>query len=442
MYSTDQTISIKNLPHIIETTKSLCPDCLKVINADIVVSDGAVYMEKSCDEHGDFSHYLWPDADHYQRQRSFQFNSSLPRFPQPIDEGCPKDCGLCVAHIKHPRLVELELTQRCNLRCPLCFMSAEDNQDNYQTDINLKDLETQLGQIMAQVGPETSIQLTGGEPTIRKDLTDIIELCRKVGFSAVEVNTNGLHIGRDPEYVKSLAAAGITGVYMQFDGLTDDVYRKIRGVNLLKNKMQAIENCRQAGVQVVLSMAIVNGVNDSQVGDIVQFALQNLDVIVGVALQPAFTSGRFEFETNQPLTMGDVIFQLAEQSKGIIRPNDLWPTGCSHPLCDAATYIVREPGQEFKSIGQFVDVSDYLQHHRLDSPQGSALPDLAEELCPNLEQTGLSILIMNYMSVFDFDLERLQQCSMTVANSEGRLIPFCAYQLTDRNGNKLQDLVS
>lgn len=439
MNAVSQPVECEALISVLESTKSLCPECLKVVDADIVVDGGAVYMEKDCPEHGHFSHYLWPDADHYQWHKSFRFNSVLPTHPQPIEDGCPSDCGLCVNHQKRPRLVELELTQSCNLRCPLCFMSAEGNRETKDADLSLKEIEQQLKAISDQVGPQTSLQLTGGEPTIRKDLIDIVRLCRQAGFSAIEINTNGIEIGRNPAYVKTLANAGITGIYMQFDGLTDDVYRTIRGADLLGTKLQAIENCRVAGVQVVLSMAIVRGVNDDQIGDLMRFALKNPDVVVGVAYQPAFTSGRFDFASDQPLTMGDVIFQLAEQSRGVIRPHDLWPTGCSHPLCDATTYVVRKPGQNFKAIGQLIDVRDYLKAHKFDSPQGSVLPDLAEQLCPELNQPGLSILVMNYMSAYDIDLERLQQCSMTVADSEGRLIPFCAYQLTDSKGRRLHN---
>jgi uncharacterized radical SAM superfamily Fe-S cluster-containing enzyme len=318
-------------------------------------------------------------------------------------------------------------------------MSADGGREDMPPDPGMQEIKQQLNRIMEQAGPQTSIQLTGGEPTIREDLPEIVNLCRKAGFSAIEVNTNGLQIGRRPDYINQLASAGITGVYLQFDGLTNDVYRKIRGADLLGMKLQAIEYCRATGIQVVLSMAVVREINDNQMGDLLQYALKNIDVIAGIAFQPAFTSGRNELSGEFPITMGDVIFQLAEQSHGMIRPYDFWPTGCSHPLCDATTYIVRQAGQHYKSIGQLIDAEHYRRHHRHDSPQGSALPDLADQLCPDMEKPGLSILIMNYMSVHDVDLNRLQQCSMTVAGPGGRLIPFCAYQLTNTNDQKLYD---
>ncbi|PLX99899.1 MAG: radical SAM protein [Desulfuromonas sp.] len=442
MYAGAETAITQESIHILETTQSLCSECLKVIDADITIEDGAVYMHKSCPEHGDFRHYLWPDADHYQWHKSFTFGSVLPSHPQPVDESCPRDCGLCVDHQKHPRLVELELTHRCNLRCPLCFMSAMDERDALAAELSLDEIAARLEAIREQAGPQVSIQLTGGEPTIRKDLPEIVRLCRQAGFSAIEVNTNGVRIGKDENYVRELAAAGITGVYMQFDGLDDEVYRQIRGADLLDIKLKAIEHCRAAAVQVVLSMAVVKGVNEAQMGDVLRFGLNNIDVIAGIAYQPAFRSGRFEVDSDLPLTMGDVIFQLAGQSRGVIRPYDLWPTGCSHPLCDATTYIVRQFGRGYKALGQLVDAERYLEHYRLDSPQGSVLPDLADELCPDMVGPGLSILVMNYMSAHDFDLSRLKQCSMTVAGPDGRLLPFCSYQLTANDGRRLHDFSS
>ena len=132
--------------------------------------------------------------------------------------------------------------------------------------------------------------------------------------------------------------------------------------------------------------------------------------------------------------MGDVIFELSEQSHGILDPYDFWPTGCSHPLCDSTTYIMPTP-RGYEPLSRVVDVQEYLHHFDPASPQGSVLPDIARKKDPDHE-AGLSILIMNYMDAMSLDLKRLRQCSMTVAADGDRLIPFCAYQLTDIAGQK------
>lgn len=423
---------------LLDGTQSVCPVCLDVIDARIVVIDDAVFMEKTCPNHGFYSTYLWPNEEHYSWLKNFSFPHLLPTAKHIESKGCPQDCGPCTSHLHRPRLVELELTQRCNLRCPLCFMAADENQSHIERDLNLADIEKQLINIMDRCGPQTAIQLTGGEPTVRKDLPDIISLCREIGFTAIEVNTNGVVIGRDINYLERLAASGATGIYMQFDGLDDTVFNKIRGANLLQTKLQAIENCRSIGMQIVLAMAVLRGVNDTQMGRVLDFALKNPDVIAGVAYQPAFGSGRFEIADSKPLTMGDVIYELAEQSNGLLSPYDFWPTGCSHPLCDATTYIIPKQ-QGHQPMSRIIDVQEYLHHFNPTSPQGSVLPDIASKMFPDLK-SGLSILIMNYMDAMSMDLKRLRQCSMTVAGADGSQIPFCSYQLTNIDGKKRSEL--
>jgi uncharacterized radical SAM superfamily Fe-S cluster-containing enzyme len=424
----------------LHTTQSVCPVCLEVIDAQIVAEGNVVNMKKECSEHGHFSTYLWPDVEHYTWMNSFRFPFVRPEHPKQSLKGCPRDCGLCTSHRRHPTLVELELTEKCNLRCPVCFMAAEEVQAAAKPGPGLAELESMYTAIMEKTGPGTSIQLTGGEPTIRKDLFDIIRLGRKIGFTAIELNTNGVVVAKNFDYANKLADAGISGIFLQFDGLTPEVYKKIRGADLLGTKLKAIENCRNAGVLVVLAMTIIKGINHDQIGAVLKFALQNRDVIAGIAFQPAFGSGRFEVSTEQRLTMGDVAFLLAEQSNGILEPYDLWPLGCSHPTCDTATYIVEEQGR-FKPLTRMISVQEYVEHFDPASPQGSVLPDIADKMFPELNP-GLSIVVMSYMDAMNMDLKRLQECSMTVAGPGGELIPFCSYQLTNIHGKKKSEICS
>ncbi|MGE5598494.1 MAG: radical SAM protein [Bacteroidota bacterium] len=416
----------------LDQTDSVCPVCLRVVAAQTVVEGKTVYQKKECPAHGAFKTYLWPDVDHYNWMASFYFPCLPPKQPLAPQQGCPRDCGPCTAHLRHPTLVELELTHRCNLRCPVCFMAAG---KDAPPDPDLTTIEGLYRAAMARTSPQTSIQLTGGEPTIREDLPDIVRLGREVGFNAIEVNTNGVVIATDPAYAVRLAKAGISGIYLQFDGLSRAVYEKIRGQDLLAVKRRAIENCRAAGVQVVLAMTVIGGINDDQLGAVLDFALDNRDVIAGIAYQPAFGSGRFEVALERRLTMGDVAFLLAAQSHGLLEPYDLWPLACA-PLCDAATYLVERQGI-LTPLTRLITREEYANCYNPDSPQGSVFWDIAAEKFPDLE-SGLSIIVMNFMDAMNLDLKRLRECSMLVAGPEGRLIPFCAYQLTGLAGNKLR----
>jgi uncharacterized radical SAM superfamily Fe-S cluster-containing enzyme len=390
-------------------------------------------MTRSCPEHGEAATMIWPNAAHYRWIRSLAFPEVRPN-PSALrlsGKPCPTGCGICQRHARKPTLVEIEVTQRCNLRCPVCFMSAESE----NTDMPLDRLESCIETIARTAGTDTGVQLTGGEPTLRPDLAQIVRRVRERGFWGVEVNTNGVVIARNEPYLRELRAQGLTGIYLQFDGLTSEVYQQIRGVDLLETKLTAVENCRRAGIQVVLAMTIVSGINDDQLGQTIAYAAQNSDIVAGVALQPAFTSGRFDATRATPLTMGDVIFMLEKQTAGLICARDIWPLGCSHPLCDTGTFLVRQ-GNEFTPVTRDLTREEYLGLYNPSSPQGSVFLDVAAR--KGLELAGgLSVIIMNYMDAHTVDLERMEQCSMFVTMPSGALVPFCSYQLTNCAGERV-----
>lgn len=424
---------------VLHTTRALCPECLKVLDAQISTdSQSKVWMTRTCPEHGETATMIWPDGEHYRWITSLAFPKAAPNQDavRTSAKPCPTGCGICQRHVRKPTLVEIEVTQRCNLRCPVCFMSAESD----SSDVPLNKIHDFIEAIADTAGVDTGVQLTGGEPTMRADLAQIIWHVRARGFWGVEVNTNGLVIAQDEAYLQDLVAHGLTGIYLQFDGLTSEVYRQIRGADLLNMKLAAIENCRKQGVQVVLAMTIVSGINDDQIGKVIEFATENSDVIAGVALQPAFTSGRFDATRVVPLTMGDVIFMLDAQTDGLIKAEDIWPLGCSHPLCDTGTYLVK--GTDAAGESTFTPVTrnltreEYLSLYNPDSPQGSVFLDVAA--CKGLSlDGGLSVIIMNYMDAYTTDLERMEECSMFVTMPDGALIPFCSYQLTNCAGERV-----
>ncbi len=421
----------------ISHTEALCPTCFSILDAEIYADDNSkVWMGRTCPEHGRLDTFIWPDADHYEWMASLAFPKARPQVVHEPTKPCPFDCGMCARHRRKPTLVEIEVTQSCNMHCPVCFMSAE--ADPYA--ISLESIESMYRAIADQAGTQTGIQLTGGEPTTRKDLAQIVAMGREMGFWGIEVNTNGLVISKDIDYLQSLVDAGCTGIYLQFDGLDDSIYQQIRGRDMLQVKLDAIENCHKCGIQVVLAMTIVSGINDDQLGKVIDFALDKNHTILGVALQPAFTSGRFEANRVVPLTMGDVIFMLEEQTNGLIRSSDIWPLGCSNPFCDTGTYLAMTYDERGKRIytpcTRELTREEYLSLYDKDSPQGSVFWDIVEKSdIPSAG--GLSVIIMNYMDAVTCDLQRMKECSMFNTMLDGRLIPFCSYQLTDKQGKRI-----
>lgn len=415
---------------ILDFTESLCPYCLQVIEAQVVSINGAIYMKKTCPNHGPMTVYLWNDREHYQWMHNFRLPFTPPKIIKNTSHGCPLDCGLCSMHLRHPTLVEIEVTQKCNLKCPVCFMAAGEA----IPDPSLETIEGMYAAILQQTGATTSIQLTGGEPTIRSDLPEIIRIGCAHGFSAIEVNTNGIRIGQDIQYASRLVESGASGIYLQFDGLTQEVYQRIRGTNLLDLKLRAIEHCQLAGIQVVLAMTVIWGINHDQIGAVLDFALQHNPHIAGVAYQVAFSSGRFALSSQRRLSMGDVISLLAEQSHGLIQTTDLLPLGCSHPLCSCATYLIKEHDKIYP-FTRGITPQEYARDFNPYSPQGSVFADMLVKRGWQGEN-GLSVVVMNYMDAQTIDLKRLKECSMMVTMEDGRLIPFCIYQLTSSSGKR------
>lgn len=418
-------------------TGALCPTCLKEYPAEVYADeDNVVWMTRECPEHGRLDTRMWPDADHYEWLRSEAFPKTKPQNTHPITDGCPFGCGTCARHERRGTLLEIEVTRNCNLHCPVCFASAENGDD----DPTLDEIHAMYQVIADAVGTDGAVQITGGEPTTRKDLKDIIYMGREMGFWGIEINTNGLVISSVPGYLEDLVGAGLTGVYLSFDGVTGDVYEATCGRDILDVKLRAIERCREIGIQVVLSVAVVSGVNDHQIGDILRFALENSDVVAGLALQPAFTSGRFEADRAIPMSAGDVIYSLAEQSDGLLEVKDIWPLGCSNPLCDTGVFLVKSDDAEHESgfypATRRMTMEEYAQGYSPDSPQGSVFLDILYKKGVEVK-TGLSIIIMNYMDAVSMDTQRLRECSMMVTMPDGRAIPFCSYHLTNRAGERI-----
>lgn len=425
----------------IHTTTALCPQCLRELPAEVYEDEnGAVWMERTCPEHGELATRMWPDADHYRWLRSEAFSKVAPENTIAPTAPCPYGCGTCSRHERRATLLEIEVTRNCNLHCPVCFASAVGGED----DPTMDEISTMYDVIANAVGTDGAVQITGGEPTCRKDLADIIRMGRDKGFWGIEVNTNGLVIAARDGYLEDLVAAGLTGVYLSFDGLTGDVYEATCGRDILDIKLRVIERCREAGIQVVLSVAVVAGSNDKQLGDLLRFSLENADVVAGLALQPAFTSGRFEAKRAMPMSAGDVIFQLAGQSDGLIEPYDIWPLGCSNPLCDTGVFLVHGEAPEgvkphpsgFYPATRAMTVEEYHGGYSPDSPQGSVFLDILAARGVEVE-SGLSIIIMNYMDAVSMDTQRLRECSMMVTVPDGRAIPFCSYHLTDAAGARV-----
>ncbi|MCG7845362.1 MAG: radical SAM protein, partial [Methanomassiliicoccales archaeon] len=332
-------------------TESLCPECKKIISADIVERDGKVWMEKTCPEHGHFSDIVWSDVELYLKAEQFAFDGVgvIDPFIKNA-KVCPNECGLCNLHLSHTSLANLDLTNRCNMKCPICFANA--NASGYVYEPSLEEV-TKMLQVLRDQRPVPcpAVQFSGGEPTIYPQFVDAVRKAKELGFPQIQVATNGIMFAQDFEFLKASAEAGLNTIYLQFDGMKDDIYMVSRARKMLDIKMKVIENVRKLDnpPSIVLVPVIVKGLNEDQVAPIFRYALENADVIRGINFQPVAFTGRINKDelAKQRYTLTDLALDLEKQTNGQIVKSDWYPVPSVVPISALASAILGEPRVHF-----------------------------------------------------------------------------------------------
>ncbi len=474
----------------IKQTRSLCPECLEVLEATIYEEGGKVYLDKECHEHGRFTELYWSDFNEYARVQKYAEVGRGTENPQTKGvHGHPFDCGLCPNHKSLTSLAIIDVTNRCNLHCPICFANANVTGTVYEPT------KAEIGSMLMTLRnikpiPPTALQFSGGEPTVREDLMDLVHMAKKEGFDHVEVNTNGIRLAEDSDYCKQLMDAGVSTVYLQFDGLRPEIYVTTRGLPLLETKLKAIENCRKMGLHsVVLVPTIVRGVNDDQLGAIVDFALRNFDTIRCVNFQPVSITGRISYEKRQQMriTIPDCTKLIEEQTQGMIKVSDFYPVPVVVPIaraigalkrrqyteftvhehCGMATFLLKD-GKDFAPITRYADIDKFVgamdsvyesardganrraQIQLLSSIVRNVRLGLMKQLVGAVFKEGsyksmgnfmrniLMIGMMHFQDPYNLDLERLERCTIHYATPDGRVIPFCAMNTLYRSSFEKQ----
>ncbi len=370
-----------------KTVQTLCPECCKVIPGLQFEEDGKVMMEKTCPEHGQFTDCIFSDARLYLKMEEWEFGD-MPGIANPINNQgaaskCPDDCGMCSLHTSHAALANVDLTNRCNMTCPVCFANA--NAAGYLYEPSFEQIRGML-QTLRDMRPVDSrvVQFSGGEPTIHPQFVEILALAKEMGFTHIQAATNGLLFADSLEFTQRCKDAGLSTIYLQFDGVTDDIYLRTRGEPLHEKKMKVIENCRQARIKIVFVPTVVKGINDHQLGDILRVAINNVDTVSGISFQPVSFTGRIsrkELEEKR-FTQADLAHALAKQT-GFVDPYNDWfplssvtpfskliaaveqrgvPTISAHPHCSSGTYMfVDEKSRKAIPVTQFVDYPAMIQ---------------------------------------------------------------------------------
>ncbi|MGD9620776.1 MAG: radical SAM protein [Mycolicibacterium sp.] len=449
----------------IEYTKSICPVCKVVIDAQVNIRDGKVFLRKRCRDHGEFEAVVYGDAQMYLDSTRFNKPGLLPlQFQTEVVDGCPSDCGLCPEHKQHACLGLIEVNTHCNLDCPICFADSGHQTDGYA--ITVEQCERMLDAFVAAEGEPEVLMFSGGEPTIHKHILDFVDAAQARPIKAVILNTNGIRLATDRRFVAALAErvrpGRHIGIYLQFDGFDERTHREIRGRDLREIKARALANCAEAGLTVTLVAAVERDLNDHELGAIIRFGIEH-PAVRSVAIQPVTHAGRHvQFDPLTRLTNSDVIHAITAQLPEWFKVEDFFPVPCCFPTCRSVTYLLTD-GSSVLPIPRLLEVEDYLDYvtnrvvpdlnirealEKLWSASAfmgtettaDRLARIAEALdCANecgidlpaalasLTDTAFAIVIQDFQDPYTLNVKQLMKCCVEEITPDGRLIPFCAY---------------
>lgn len=472
-----------------KTVESICPECLKVIDARLFEEKGQVWMEKTCPEHGYVKDLYWSDAELYLKAEKWTFGDGHG-LSNPMTEAmgkCPTNCGICNMHASHTGCGNLDLTNRCNLTCPICFANA--NVSGYVYEPSYEEVVQMLRNYRnTKPHPTNVIQFAGGEPTIHPRFTDILRAARDIGFNHIQAATNGLKF-TDLAFAMKCKEAGLHTLYLQFDGLREESYQKTRGRSLLQEKLKCMENVRKAGMRIVFVPTIVNGVNDDQVGPILTTAIENADIVSGISYQPVVFTGRISRKERMEkrFTLPDIAKRIEEQTGLMSMKDDWYPMSVvaplskltsalwganvlhlsCHPHCTLGTYVVIGPDGDSVPITRFIDVEGLFtdmdrlaqkarrtrskSYHSIKTfnslkkyfnekkaPSGMTFRNFLESLYGLVDKNygrgekrpkyhAMLVAGMHFMDGYNYEVERVKRCVVHYSAPDGKIYPFCSY---------------
>ena len=445
-----------------DTAVSLCVECLRRVEAKLVIQDNQVWMYKWCPEHGQTKVLIASDAAYWRSGREIYIKPpEMPlRFNTPMHYGCPYDCGLCPDHMQHSCLTIIEITDHCNLRCPICYADSGPHRPGFR---DLATIERMLDAVVANEGEPDVVQISGGEPTLHPEFFAVLDAARRRQIRHLMVNTNGIRIANEEGFAARLKeyAPGFE-VYLQWDSLRPEALRRLRGVDLVSVRERALDALNRVGLSTTLVMTVARDVNDDEIGAVIEFAARQ-SCVRGVTLQPVQNAGRTENYRagEQRLTLTEVRQRILDQTR-LFNPADIIPVPCNPDALAMAYAIKDETGLhpltrfmppevllagERNTIVFERDPALKEQVFRLFAtnlgPESQAR-ELHDLLCclPQISTGTLTyenvfrVLIMQFIDAWNFDLRAMKKSCVHIAQPDGKLIPFEAFNLFYRDDRR------
>lgn len=439
---------------------SLCSTCLNRVEGKIIFQDDRVFMLKRCPHHGSEKVLVADDVDYYKRCREvFIKPPEMPNvFNTPVKWGCPYDCGLCPDHEQHSCLSLIEITDHCNLTCPVCYAESGTARQSYRSIGQIKKMVEAV--VRNERHPDV-VQISGGEPTLHPEFFTVLDLCKSQPIRHLMVNTNGIRIAREKEFVRRLAGyMPDFEIYLQFDSFERQPLMELRGADLREIRRKALDHLNEFEISTTLVVTLKKGLNDGEIGKIIDYALQQ-PCVRGVTFQPVQAAGRLEHfnPATDRLTLTEVRRKILEQCS-LFRPEDVIPVPC-HPDSLAMAYALKLDGKVIPLTGM-IDPGILIEGGRNTivyeqddsirkgifklfatnhSPQSSA-GTLRDLLCclPRLsapDELGYKevfrVLIMQFIDAYAFDVRSVKKSCVHIVHPDGRLIPFDTYNMFYRD---------
>ncbi|MDG5491035.1 radical SAM protein [Psychroserpens sp. SPM9] len=442
-------------------TLSLCPECLRRVDAKIVFENGNVYMLKRCNEHGNSKVLIADDITYYKNIRNYNKPSETPyTFNTKTHYGCPYDCGLCPDHEQHSCLTVVEVTDRCNLTCPTCYAGSSPTYGRHRT---LEEVKAMLDAIVTNEKEPDVVQISGGEPTIHPQFWDIMDYAKSLPIRHLMLNTNGIKIAKDVAFAERLKSyAPDFEIYLQFDSFENTVLQELRGADLNTVRQQALDNLNRLNLSTTLVVTLQKGLNDGEIGKIIDYALQQR-CVRGVTFQPTQIAGRldnFNPETDR-MTLTEVRRKIMEQTS-IFNSDDLLPVPCN-PDALVMGYALKLDGEVFP-LTRYINPNDlldnskntiiYEQDEQLHGKMielfstGNSVEKAEENLksimccLPNIDAPELGydnlfrIIIMQFIDAYNFDVRAIKKSCVHIVDKDNKIIPFETMNLFYRDDKK------
>lgn len=451
---------------VLSATSALCNHCGALVEAQVAIRQGKVWLIKWCPEHGRSEALISSDEGWYRKSLGYVKPATPVRATSVTEvSACPSHCGLCPRHEQHTCLPILEVTERCDMACPICLVDA-----GASRDLSLAEISRIVEELLRCERQLNMLTLSGGEPTAHPAFYEILGLLDRPEIGVVSLSTNGLRIARDDELVRQLKDHNVV-VSLQFDGFSPEVWRRIRGdASLYDVKRRAIDRLITAGIRISLTTTLAKGCNEQELPGILDL-LFGEDLIVSLMVQPLSHSARARkhgfTDPAQVLTVPEVVDLLASHSGNRLERRDFTPLPCSHPSCFALSYMLKTLDGAYVPLSRVLPEDVYLDTIKNQAllntdvetlgraqsalyelwsssaivPHRDAVLKTVRQLLLDLNALGKnathrdvlsigverikSVFIHHFMDRYNFDLSRAMRCCNHYPTRDGRLMPAC-----------------